>query len=133
MSTNELNNYSVELKDLRVQLVKASQELNLVSNLREFDERVKQELFSSKDVMSRVKLKLSSQESSKEEADEKKQKELWTLEQMKFQAKVAAFRRSSKEIETMYMRLNQLYSVTGPNVEASQRHSCTIIRVRYFP
>lgn len=39
MSTNELNSYSTELKNLRVALVKANQEFNLVSKSREYDDR----------------------------------------------------------------------------------------------
>ena len=80
MSTNELTKYSVELKDLHVKLVKASQELNLVSSKREYEGRVQQELNSSKEVMNQVKLKLSSRESCKERADASRQQELEALE-----------------------------------------------------
>ena len=39
MSTNELNNCLSELKELRVSLVKANQELNLVTNDRGYDNK----------------------------------------------------------------------------------------------
>ena len=120
MSTNELNNYSVELKDLRVEMVKANQELNLVSNLKEFDERVQVELLSSKNVMRRLKLKISSKESFKEKADEDRQRGLFAMEQMKFNSKVSAFKRSSDEIETMYVSLNKAYSASPVDLSRDQ-------------
>ena len=46
MSETELTSACAELKELRVQLVKSSQELNLVSTKRDYDDRVKVQLDS---------------------------------------------------------------------------------------
>ena len=41
MSAAELSSTCAELKDLRVQMVKSHQELNLVSTKKEYDDKVK--------------------------------------------------------------------------------------------
>lgn len=118
MSTSELNSCSSEIKELRVALVKANQELNLVSNGRDYDKRAKEELALSKDVLNQVKTKFSTQELSREKADEIRQQEQMRMEQMKFNSKIAAFQRSKNEIQTMFVALNDRYS--APVIDLSR-------------
>ena len=70
MSSTELNSYAKDLKDLRVQLVKANQELNLVTTQRDYDVKVKQKLADSKVTLNVVKGKMSAAESMKEKDEE---------------------------------------------------------------
>ena len=125
MSTTELNGYIADLKDLRVQLVKAHQELNLLTRERQYDDRVKQELAGSKVVLNSMKGKLSAVESMKDKAEAAKQQHVATVERMKIDAKVAAFKRSGKEIDSMYVSLNKAYtapSVTLTREQMLKRH-----------
>ena len=110
MSKNELNTAATEIKELRVQLVKANQELNLVSKKKEYDDRVNKELAESKTAMNLVKATISAQESMKEKADEAKQQQAAAVERMKFESGVSAFKRSLKEINTMFVTLNAAYT-----------------------
>ena len=118
ISTTEMNSFITDLKELRVQLVKANQELNLLTKKREYDERVKKELAESKTVMNTLKGKISAAESVKVKADEAKQQQAAAVEQMKFDARVSAFKRSCNEINSMYVVLNKAY--TAPSVRLTR-------------
>ena len=96
-----------------MELVKANQELNLVSKKREYDDRVEQELAKSKATMNAVKGMMLSYESSREKADEAKQQQAAAVERLKIESKIAAFKRSSKEIDTMYVTLHKAYTFVG--------------------
>ena len=103
MSMADLNSCASELKDLRITLVKAHQELNLVSNERSYDDRVREELAESKLVLNNVKGRLSALDSTKVKAEESRQQHAATVERMMNDAKVNAFRRSYREIESMFV------------------------------
>ena len=113
MSASEMSTCVVDLKNLRVELVKANQELNLLCKKKEYDERVKTELGESKLVLNALKGRLAGLESMKDKAEEAKQQHAAAVEQMKVDSKIAAFKRSYREVESMYVALNKSYSAPG--------------------
>ena len=120
MSGTELSGCVADLKNLRVELVKAHQELNLLSKKREYDDRVNQELAESKLVLNTLKGRLSGLECMKDKADEARQQQAAAVERLRNDSKVAAFKRSSKEINTMYVNLNQTYTAPSAMLTRDQ-------------
>ena len=118
MSSTELNSYAKDLKDLRVQLVKANQELNLLTKQREYDGKATQKLADSKVTLNAIKGKVSAAESMKEKDEETKQRQAAEFERRKIESKIAAFKRSCKEIDSMYVGLNKAY--TAPSVRLTR-------------
>ena len=120
MSTNELSSSMDEVKDLRVKMVKANQELLLVSARRDYDTRVKGKLESSKKVLKDLRTTLSERESKSDVAEAARQKQLADTERMKQDALVSSFKRLWTEIEVMFANLSSSYAVDCVNYTREQ-------------
>ena len=117
---NEVNNSVMDLKNLGVELVKANQELNLVSKKREYDERVKMELGESKIVLNALKGRLSGLDSMKDKAEEAKKQQAAAVEQMKLILKSLRSRSLIEKLNPCMLSYKS-YSAPGVGLACEQR------------
>ena len=120
MPDSQLSSAWTEIKELRVRIVKVSQELNLVSAHRDHMPRVDQKLETSKLVMRNLKRQLAGIESHRENVEKSEKEAQARVEKLKHSTQVASFKRALNEIKTMYANMSQSYSIPATTFTRDQ-------------
>ena len=114
MQLKDCNELYEETKELRVTMVKYNRELVLLNTDNDaklnYGDEVTKLCASSKADMKTIKSRITGLETQKDQFERDRLNEVKTAEVQKNLSKKLAFERLSKEVETMYVKLNQAFT-----------------------
>ena len=120
MQLKDCNELYEEIKELRITMVKYNRELMLLNtdNDTRFDfaDKVSKLCLSSKENMRVIKTRITGFENLKVQEERDRMIEIRSAEVQKNLAQKQAFERLSKEVETMYLKLNTAFTAPATNL-----------------
>ena len=120
MQLKDCNELYEETKELRVTMVKYNRELVLLNTDNDaklnYGDEVTKLCAASKADMKTIKFRIAGLETQKEQFERDRLNEVKSAEVQKNLSKKLAFERLSKEVETMYVKLNQAFTAPAVNL-----------------
>ena len=124
MSLKECNELYDEIKEFRVNMVKFNRELTLLNNENDqknnYTDQVNNLCHTSKEDMKLLKTRISGLENLKDQVERDRLNEVRSAEVQKIHSRKLAFERMSKEVETMYVKLNAAFTAPAINLSREQ-------------